>query len=143
MECARPRWQESLVKFVESRNQRRARKCQRGPLQAPSRAESREGAAPGAEQKNAKSKIADKVPGLAKHRVQDCESVPTHPKQIMKNGIENLPGMLGRAEVCGFCNDDRQPNDGRQPYFQDSPGRGSQFEIVFERASFSSRSRQV
>ena len=110
-EHARPRRQKTLMNFVEGRDQCCADKCQCRPLQAPSRAESWEGAAPRAEQKNAKSKIADKVPGLAKHRVQDRESVPTHPKQIMKNRIENLPGMLGRAEVCGFRNDDCQPND--------------------------------
>src|SRR5438270_13825200 len=99
------------MQLIEGRDQRRACKRQRGPLQAPSRAESWEGAAPRAEQKNAKSKITDKVPGLAKHRVQDCEPARTHPKQIMKDGIENLPGVLGRAEVCGFDNDDCQPND--------------------------------
>jgi hypothetical protein len=40
----------------------------------------------------------------------------------MKDRIENLPGMVRRTKVRGFRGDDRQPDDRREPNFQDSLG---------------------
>ena len=97
------------MNLVEGRDQRCADKCQCRPLQAPSRAESWEGAAPGAKQKEAERCISDEVAGLAQYDVQCRKPLGTRSEQIMKNWIENLGCMLRRAEVCGFRDDDRQP----------------------------------
>lgn len=89
-----PRGQERLMKFIKSCHQRRTHKRQHSPLRAPSRAEPREGAAPGAEQKNTQCGISHKVAALAQYDVQHREALRANCKQIMKDWIENPIGML-------------------------------------------------
>ena len=98
------------MEFIEGRNQRGAHECEHGPLQAPSRAEAGECAAPGAEKKNAQRGVSDKVPGLAQYDVQNLKPLRAHSEQIMKDWIENSAGMFRGAEVARFHDYDRQPD---------------------------------
>jgi hypothetical protein len=104
------RRQKTLMKLIDGRNQRRTNKRKCGPFQAPSRAQPWKCGTPRSKQENAKCEVTDKVPGLAKQSMPDCESLGTHSEEIMKDGIEYPPSMVRRTQVRGFRDDDRQPN---------------------------------
>ena len=90
----------------------------RSPLQAPSRAKPGKSGAPRAKQKNTQCEVANNVSGLAEQGVPHSESRWIHFEHKMKDRIQNPPGMVGRAEVCGFQGDDRQPDGRRKPHPQ-------------------------
>src|SRR6266849_10272976 len=102
----------------------------RHKLRAPSRAKPGEGGAPRAKQKNAQDEVANNVSSLAEQGMPHHKLRRIHVKQKMKDRIKNSSGMVGRAEVCGFDRDDRQPDRRREPYLQYSLGRGSQLLIL-------------
>jgi hypothetical protein len=99
-------------------------------MQAPSRAKPGEGGAPRAKQENAQDEVANNVSSLTEQGMPQHKLRRIHVKQKMKDRIKNSCGMVGRAEVCGFDSDDRQPDCRREPYSQYSLGRGSQLVIL-------------
>lgn len=109
----------TLVPFVQARYQGGSEHCDVGPAQSPSRATGdRQRLTPGAEEQEAEQAVPEDVAAFANEEVPAQEVRPVQAEQEMQQRIEKPAGVVSGEPRGGLDGDDDQPQDRRDPGFE-------------------------